>query len=360
LFKNLKKEIMYKTGLIIALSIICSNYSFGQGDRTFPIKGAPRNIIIVNVNGMGMNQIGAAALKKGDMLSLTNFPVTGFIQAWPPNGQQPSDSVTAEAIGTNKFQNSATNIEVKTIFDLAKEEKMKTALIETGPVTETAAKTFVFGNTNKKDNEALALDYIGSNIDIIIGGGSKYFDKRYDGRNLLKEFRAKGYNVVSKLSGLNKPYPGKTAALVEKDGISLTNKDFLTKAASFAIQSMGESAGYLLIIDDSKVEEADSLNSIALLTLEMLDLNKLATALTQETGNETLIIITGNYESGGLELINGDIKPKQEPEVSWLGIKPTAALAPVFVKGPGAGQFSGFYSQADIYKKLASFITSRQ
>jgi len=349
---------MHKVRLIILFSIICSEHSFGQNI----IKGAPRNIIIITANGMGMNHIAAASLKSGDMLSWAEFPVTGFSQPWPLNGKQPSDSLIAMAIGTNKFQHTDKGTKPKTIFDLAKEEKMKTGLITTEPVTGMIPKTFVFDNTSKKDNEALALDYLSSNLDIIIGGGSKYFDNRYDGRNLFKEFKKKGYNIKSSLSALNSPSPAKTIALLEKDGIyrASERKDYLTKAALFAMRSMaGESGGYFLIIDDSKIEEADSLNNTPLLMEEMLDIDKLVSTLVQQANGETLIVVTGNYESGGLEVKNGNMKPKSDPDITWHSKKPTAELAPVFAKGPGAEQFSGFYSQADIYKKLAGLIAER-
>ena len=348
---------MNKIRLLFALSIFCTGHSFGQ-----PLaKGLPRNLIIVSVNGLGMNQIAAGALKKGSMISFSNLKTMGFVQAWPSNGKQPSDSLTAEAICTGKLQ-MGIDRNSKTLFDVAKAENMKTGMITTNSVTGITPKNFVFENPGKKDDEALALDYLNSNLDIIVGGGSKYFDKRYDGRNLFKEFKNKGYNLESKLSGISNPKPKKTIALLETDGIyrASERKDFLTKAALFASGSMeGEAAGYLLIIDDSKIEEADSLNNTTLLSEEMLDLDKLVSALIERAGSETLILVTGNYEDGGLELKDANINSKSEPDVIWRSKKPTPALAPVFAKGPGADQFSGFYSQADIFKKLSGLITSR-
>jgi alkaline phosphatase len=353
---------MYKIAPIILFSIICHSTNYGQNAKTFPTKGAPRNVILITVNGMGMNQIAAAALKKGTMLSFGNFPVTGFTQPWLPNGQPPSNYVTASAIGTNKFQNQDKNAKTKTIFDLGKDENIETGLISTASVTDLTPKTFVFDDTYKKDNEAIALDYVNYGLNVIIGGGSKYFEKRYDGRNLLKEMKKKGYNIESKLSGLNNPSPIKTVALLEKEGIyrASERKDFLTKATLFATRSMSsEPGGYLLVIDDSKIEEADSLNNTPLLIEEMLDLDKLVATLSEQAGSETLILITGNYERGGLELLDGKVNPKSDPDVAWHSKNPTPALAPVFAKGPGADQFSGIYTQSDIYKKLAALITSR-
>jgi alkaline phosphatase len=45
----------------------------------------------------------------------------------------------------------------------------------------------------REDEEAIALDFLKTPIDIFIGGGEDYFTKRADGRNLVQELIAKGY-----------------------------------------------------------------------------------------------------------------------------------------------------------------------
>ena len=251
---------------------------------------------------------------------------------------------------------------IRTFFDLAREEKMTTAFITTEMVTGRAAKNYVFDHPDKKDGEALALDYLNSDLNIIIGGGSKYFDKRYDGRNLFKEFKTKGYNTELKLSGLNRPTSGKTVEILEKEGIfrASARKDYLSKSALFAMQSLMGSGGSFIMIDDSKIEEADSLNNTAFLMEEMLDLDKMINSLTEQSGGQTLILVIGNFECGGLELKSTNISPKSDPDIIWHSKKATTAMAPVFAKGPGADQFSGFYAQEDIYKKVAALLKSRR
>ena len=287
---------MYKGSSIILGCLLGSQLISAQNVKTEPINGAPQNIIIILANGMGMNQVQAASLKKGSPVSFSNFPVLGFSQPWPVNGKMPSDSTLSIAVGTNKSESTGKDFKSQSLFSLAKDKKMLTGIITTESVTGSTTKNFVIDNPNKKDGEALALDYLNSNIDVIIGGGSQYFDKRYDGRNLFKDFRAKGYNTEFKLSGLNRPSSSKTIAILEKDGIyrASARKDFLSKSALFAAQSMMGSGGSLILINDTKIAEADSLNNTPFLMEEMLDLDKLVSDLTTQTGGQTLIIVIGN------------------------------------------------------------------
>jgi alkaline phosphatase len=332
-----------------------------------PPKDVPRNIIIIMASGMGMNQIAAATLKKGNMLSFSKFPVMGLVQPWQSNEDMPTDSITATAIATNRAQNGASGFtsiaaNSKNIFAWAKEKQMKTGLITTGSVTAPTPRIFAIDKPDNKDNEAIALEYLNADLDILMGGGSRFFVKRYDGQNLFQNFKKKGYKIETNIRNVGDAMVQKTVALVSKDELyrASERKDYLHKATFSAVRSMTTANGYLLVVENTKIKEADSLNDIKLLDEEILDIDKLTEDLTKELGAGTLILVIGNYEYGGLTLKNSTISKKTEPDVSWQGRKPTAALTPVFATGPGADQFSGMYTLPDIYSKLENMMVKRR
>jgi alkaline phosphatase len=337
---------------------------YGQKADFNPPKDVPRNIVIIMANGMGISQVSAATLKKGSLLSFTTFPVTGFTQTWSANDKMPSDSTTAKAVATNEqeIENSNPVAKNKNIFDWAKEQKMLTGIITTGSVTGVNPRIFCLDHPQNKDDEAIAADYLSSDINVLIGGGSKYFDKRYDGRNLFNEFRRNKYLIENNARQAGKITVPRTIALISKEGLygASARKDLLPQAALSATRTMTNADGYLLLIDNTKIEEADSLNNIKLLTDEILDIDKLVQQIEAESAGQTLILVVGNYESGGLVVQNGTISKGAEPVVTWNGRKPTAALAPVFATGPGALLFSGTYSLSEIYKKLETLMVKRR
>ncbi len=56
-----------------------------------------------------------------------------------------------------------------------------------------------------RDNyEAIAADFLKTDIDVFIGGGINHFAVRKDKRDLLKELRQKGYQVVFSMDSIKK------------------------------------------------------------------------------------------------------------------------------------------------------------
>jgi len=357
---------MKKEDFLCAFMVVASIPVFGQHPDFVPPKDIPRNIIIIMANGMGTNQITAASIKKGAPLSFSRFPVMGLVQPFAGKSGIPDDSCTANAVATNlTARNAATNpasTPTKTLFDWAKEKKMTTGLITTGTVTGETPKFFLLDKPYGKDDEALALDYLTSGFNMLMGGGSRYFDRRYDGRSLLTEFSLKGYKLENNLNKVGDIMIPKTLAIVAKNSLfsASERKDFLTKSLVNTARIMNNPDGYVLVVNDTKIEEADTLNNTQYLTEEMLDLDKAVSALYQQAGGETLIIVLGNFEAGGLTIKDTKSNKKNDPDVSWNAKTPTACLAPIFAMGPGSSAFTGIYNQTDIYAKLEAMMQKRR
>ena len=66
---------------------------------------------------------------------------------------------------------------------------------------------------------------------------------------------------------------------------------------------------------------------------------------------ETLVIVTGDHETGGLTLVDGDY---QQGYVAgqFSTNDHTAIPVPVFAYGPGSGLFRGVYENTAIFSKI--------
>ncbi len=87
---------------------------------------------------------------------------------------------------------------LKTIFQLAKEKGFSCGFVTTTRVTHATPAAWYSHNPNRNEEEKIALDLLNSKLDIILGGGQRYFsaDQRKDQRDLYSEFRSRGYQVV--------------------------------------------------------------------------------------------------------------------------------------------------------------------
>ena len=62
-------------------------------------------------------------------------------------------------------------------------------------------------------HEEIAVDFLKTDVDVVIGGGRKYFEKRKDECNLLDTLRQRNYQVLSNISAMNEIHQGKLVNL---------------------------------------------------------------------------------------------------------------------------------------------------
>jgi alkaline phosphatase len=70
---------------------------------------------------------------------------------------------------------------------------------------------------------------------------------------------------------------------------------------------------------------------------------------------ETLLIVTADHETGGLTLLDGDLK-KGSVHGNFSTHDHTAVLVPVFAYGSGAKEFAGVYQNTAIFDKIIKLL----
>jgi alkaline phosphatase len=209
--------------------------------------------------------------------------------------------------------------------------------------------------------EDIAEDFLKTEIDLFIGGGKKYFDRREkDSRNLAQELEAKGY-VISDIVKQELPQikldNSKNFAYftAEAEPIPVAQgRDYLVPASKMAPVFLDKRSnkGFFLMIEGSQIDWGGHANNSQYIITEMLDFDKAIGAIldfAKEDG-ETLVIVTADHETGGYSITTGS---KMDSIVgSFTTDKHTAALIPVFAYGPGAELFTGIYENTAIYDKM--------
>ncbi|HSG28647.1 MAG TPA: alkaline phosphatase, partial [Candidatus Krumholzibacterium sp.] len=71
-----------------------------------------------------------------------------------------------------------------------------------------------------------------------------------------------------------------------------------------------------------------------------------------------LVIVTGDHETGGFAVLDGQGYGMPISEAGWATGSHTAAMLPVFAYGPGEGSFAGVYENTMIGRKLISFLNT--
>ncbi|HMN91159.1 MAG TPA: alkaline phosphatase, partial [Saprospiraceae bacterium] len=189
----------------------------------------------------------------------------------------------------------------------------------------------------------------------------RYFDRReIDERNLYEELKQKGYLVYDYMNyELNQIEFNAKKKLVyftaDTDPVSyVSGRDYLPLATKQALQFLDKRSdkGFFLMVEGSQIDWAGHAKRGDLLVPEMLDFDRTVAVVldfARRHGN-TLIIVTGDHETGGLSINEGSKMNKLK--LAFTSNAHTGALVPVFAYGPQAHLFSGIYENTDIYHKM--------
>jgi alkaline phosphatase len=203
------------------------------------------------------------------------------------------------------------------------------------------------------------MEFLKTPLDCLIAGGENLFNQRYDKINLIDSFRAKGY-VIRKGTGFkNLPLDG------SKPFINFTHemepptasdgRTYLPSATSLACEYLQKRSdlGFFLMVEGSQIDWAGHTNDKNWLKAEMADFDKtIREALKFALNNgETLVVVTGDHECGGLALV-AQGSSRKHFEAKFSARVHSAAMVPVYAFGPGAELFSGVYDNTEIYDKM--------
>lgn len=330
--------------------------------------GVPRNVIIIVGQGMGLGHLTAAELKNNDTLSLEKFPVVGLMKTWSANQivADPFAGMTAIACG-KKTNNGYIGIghddkPVENIIEIARKKEMSTGLVTTSSITKTALLPFLIHEEALPSDEKVALKIANTSLDILIAGGNQYFTKRSDNQNLVSTFKSRQYIYEDNLKRVGKLRGTKFVALVAEDDVPAGkySKAFLPKGASNAAQMMlANPKGYFLVVENSHIKNAIVMNAPLAMADEVIELDNTVKEVLKLAGQNTLILVMGNVEFGGINITGGSQKDKKT-EINTSFKNNTATMVPVFAFGPGAEQFSGIYDNTDVFNKLLKFINVKR
>ena len=326
----------------------------------------PKNIILMIGDGMGLVQVYSAMTANGGHLFLENFKNCGFSKTYSSDNYITDSAAGGTALSSGvKTYNGAIGVgpdkkPIPNIRELAEKKGMKTGLVSTSAITHATPAAFIAHVDSRGSYEDIAADFLKTDIDVFIGGGVKNFEQRKDGRNLSKELKNKGYQIIYSVEDMKKVTAGKLAGLTapEHNAPMPERGEMLVPATQTAINLLSQSKkGFFLMVEGSEIDFLAHENKTPGVVLETLDFDRaIGAALKFAVSNgETLIIVTADHETGGMTINGGDYKTGKVVGKYTTGGH-TGVAVPVYAFGPGAEQFTGFMENTDIAKKMMKLL----
>ncbi len=321
------------------------------------------NVVFIVGDGMGLSQITAGMYASGNRSALEKFPVVGLIKT-----HSGSDLITDSAAGATAFSsgektyNGAIAVDMdkqplRTLFEEGDERGVSTGLAVTCTITHATPAAFYAHDEGRQNYEAIAEDLALSGVDIAIGYGEEQFNKRADGRDLLRVMEERNFVVSDRLEEVKVRRDRRQAVIlpgIDPPRFDKRPEHFLKRSVALALDQLSSNRQpFILLVEGSQIDWAGHSNDSDYLIGEMKDFDEAVLEVINwaQKDRQTLVVVTADHETGGYALTEG-VLANYVVSGSFNSTNHTAAMVPVFAYGPGATLFSGIYDNTAIHTKL--------
>lgn len=369
--------------IYLALFILLLAASCGQKNKNISsipnakapyTRTRPQNIVLMIGDGMGISQITAGLYSNGNQLNIERFTTVGIIKTYSSNELITDSAAAATSFASGiKTYNGAIGVDtdtsaVETILEIAEKAGMSTGLIATSSITHATPAAFIAHNENRNNHEAIAEDFLKTDVDLLIGGGKKYFNNREkDDLNLLSQFEEKGYTIIDHKENLLNELPvfkgEKIVYFTSNESPSTVQqgRSYLPQAGKFSMTFLKEQSkenGFFAMIEGSQIDWGGHANDKDYIISEVLDFDQTIGEVLDFAQNdgETLVIVTADHETGGFA-----INPGSTMDTIISGFTTshhTANLIPLFAYGPGSEIFQGIYENTAVFDKMKTLLAT--
>ena len=316
-----------------------------------------KNIIVMIGDGMSMEAVTVGWTLNGGHLNLDNFPYAGYSRTYATDKLITDSCAGGAALAAGektKYGYIGQDVNGTPFFTLlhrAQQKGMKTGLVVTCRINDATPADFVCHAPDRHMEAELAAQYVGSGVDFILGGGRQFWDQREDGRNLIDEMKALGYNFVEKREDLANVHEGKLLGLFAPLDMDpcLDRGPVLEDGAMKAIELLDNKKGFFLMIEGSSIDDWCHRQKIGYAMEELFDFDRTIGKVLKwaEQDGQTLVVVTADHATGGLTLIDGNLQ-ERSVKVHFSTKGHNGILVPVFAYGPQAEAFTGVHENAEI------------
>ncbi len=331
--------VLMLIGLVVFNGVV--GFAIEESPKASIAEKAPKYVFYFIGDGMGAAQRQIAEYYKQEVtgdksakLLMNSFPTAGINTTYSSDSLITDSAAAGTALATGNKTNSGVisklpdGTNVKTLVEAAEEKGIPTGIITTTRLTHATPAVFASHNENRNNENEIAVDFLDSGVEFFAGGGNRHFvpqnwkwgkSKRKDDRNLLREFASMGYKVfesadeadefrqynptgkdkvIATLAYSHLPYEidrkqtNKSPSLAE---ITEKGIDVLTKYDN----------GFFLMVEGGRIDHACHANDAAGAINDAIAFDEAlgkAYEFYKKHPNETLIVVVGDHETGGMGL----------------------------------------------------------
>ncbi|MGY1785579.1 alkaline phosphatase [Geodermatophilus sp. SYSU D00698] len=394
--------------------------------------GHPRSVIFITGDGMGAAHREAARLDQvgfDGQLAMDSLPIAGLQTT---DARDPEDTVTDSAAGASawatgvKTYNGAISVDVDgeplpTVGQQVEDAGLAGGIVTTAQVTDASPAAFFANSTDRAAQDDIARQYLErSRPEVVLGGGEDWWlpagdegthpprtgdtedpeVSRSTHGDLVARAQAQGYEYVSTAEEFAAAGSGPLLGLFANEEMfqqrpegegdefdpAVSLADMTTKALDVLSQ---DEDGFFLLVEEEAVDEmAHNDNGTRVLeAMRSLDAAVAVARAYVAEHPDTLLVVTGDHETGGLAV--EDVDPEDEsgpggtldPSIAgdtesgedgpfavagtggahdfaldWTTTAHTGVPTVVTAEGPGSEDLTGYYPNTHLYDVVTSVL----
>lgn len=323
--------------------------------KTDGISKKVKNVILLIPDGTSLPQYYAAFTANKGKLNVFNMKSTGLSKTNSSNAY-----VTDSAPGSTAF---ATGVKTKNTFvgvdhmgkalaqipDIVADKGLVSGLISTGDVTDATPADFYAHSDNRNSSEPILKDFVSSKTKILIGGPTSGLSQE----NLLK-FKEAKVDLYQDLKSVNK-ISNRTLIIDPLASQRVSQRgNWLADAFDLTLNDLkNNKKGFFMMVEASQTDGGGHSNNLEQLVTELLDFDHVVGKAMKfaDENKETLVVVVGDHETGGLTLLDGSLTE------GWVfgnfsTNDHTSIPSSVFAYGPNSKEFTGLFENTEIFNKI--------
>lgn len=286
----------------------CEDKDYMQAEPSVPYEkrngsmlDGPKNLSFMNFNSAGSAITYDSCSFAPDSASTATSIATGY--------KTYSGMINVDITGTKKFETIAEK--------LHKQKNWKVGIISSVNLNHATPAAFYAHQASRNNYYEIGEELIASNFEYFAGGGLKKINGSNNNKeNLYEKAKKSGYKVTFTQSEAEKitSKDGKVILidenLADSDAMEyeidrMPNQWGLSDYVKKGIEVLYNENGFFMMCEGGKIDWACHANDAASSikdTIALSDAVQVAIAFAKNHPNETLIIVTGDHETGGLSI----------------------------------------------------------
>ncbi len=283
-------------------------------------------------------------------------------------------AATAIACGVKTY-NTAVGVDdkgnpLRSLVDLAHEKKMMTGLITTCEVVDATPAGFSANVSERANKEEIALQQLERKVNLIFGGGARYFDETTS--------KSKGYAAIYSKKDLKKLPSIKSdfvLGLFNQNEMSYfkdrrADEPSLPEMTKSALDFLSRSKnGFFLMVEGGRIDHAGHANSVEDIINDFLEFDDaIGVVLEYKKKNpETVIIVTADHDTGGVAITQKSKdygyptveELKNLKGVYWVSRQHTSIPVIIAVSDVKTDDIKGFIDNVEINKIISGRLGAK-